>query len=59
MNADAARRLARAYRAAGGRAVVTGPESFSMLFATALNWPAPSPSRSFRTSLSAADPLDV
>jgi hypothetical protein len=32
-----ARRLARAYREAGGRAVLTGPESFSMLFATALN----------------------
>ncbi|MFD8231816.1 phosphotransferase enzyme family protein [Streptomyces sp. NPDC059696] len=34
----AARLLARAYREAGGRAVVTGPESFSMLFATALNY---------------------
>ncbi|MFB6848488.1 phosphotransferase enzyme family protein [Streptomyces sp. NPDC056373] len=34
----AARRLARAYREAGGRAVLTGPESFSMLFATALNY---------------------
>ncbi|CAM5683411.1 hypothetical protein SVIOM74S_10570 [Streptomyces violarus] len=33
-----ARRLARAYRDAGGRAVVTGPESFSMLFATDLNY---------------------
>ncbi|MER5573532.1 phosphotransferase enzyme family protein [Streptomyces massasporeus] len=33
-----ARRLARAYREAGGRAVLTGPESFSMLFATALNY---------------------
>ncbi|MFF8935930.1 aminoglycoside phosphotransferase family protein [Streptomyces paradoxus] len=38
VNTDAARRLARAYRDAGGRAVVTGPESFSMLFATALNY---------------------
>ncbi|WP_030240562.1 MULTISPECIES: phosphotransferase [unclassified Streptomyces] len=38
VNADAARRLTRAYRGAGGRAVVTGPESFSMLFATALNY---------------------
>jgi hypothetical protein len=34
----AARRLARAYRGAGGQAVVTGPESFSMLFATDLNY---------------------
>lgn len=33
-----ARLLARAYREAGGRAVLTGPESFSMLFATALNY---------------------
>jgi aminoglycoside phosphotransferase (APT) family kinase protein len=33
-----ARDLARAYRDAGGRAVVTGPESFSMLFATDLNY---------------------
>ncbi|MEU0386230.1 phosphotransferase enzyme family protein [Streptomyces chartreusis] len=33
-----ARRLARAYRDAGGRAVITGPESFSMLFATDLNY---------------------
>jgi aminoglycoside phosphotransferase (APT) family kinase protein len=33
-----ARHLARAYRDAGGRAVVTGPESFSMLFATDLNY---------------------
>ncbi|MEU0458458.1 MULTISPECIES: aminoglycoside phosphotransferase family protein [unclassified Streptomyces] len=38
VNVDAARRLARAYREAGGPAVVTGPESFSMLFATALNY---------------------
>jgi Ser/Thr protein kinase RdoA (MazF antagonist) len=37
-NLDSARRLARAYRSAGGRATVTGPESFSMLFATALNY---------------------
>jgi hypothetical protein len=37
-NADSARRLARAYRSAGGRAVVQGPESFSMLFATDLNY---------------------
>ncbi|MEU0245408.1 aminoglycoside phosphotransferase family protein [Streptomyces sp. NPDC006235] len=34
----AARRLARAYREAGGPAEVTGPESFSMLFATDLNY---------------------
>ncbi|MEU0192747.1 phosphotransferase [Streptomyces afghaniensis] len=34
----AARRLARTYREAGGRAVVRGPESFSMLFATDLNY---------------------
>ncbi|OUC93576.1 phosphotransferase enzyme family protein [Streptomyces swartbergensis] len=33
-----ARRLARAYRDAGGRDLVTGPESFSMLFATDLNY---------------------
>ncbi|MBR8639049.1 phosphotransferase [Streptomyces tuirus] len=38
VNTDVARRLARAYRDAGGRAVVTGPESFSMLFATELNY---------------------
>ncbi|WP_327401250.1 phosphotransferase [Streptomyces sp. NBC_01288] len=31
-------RVARAYRSAGGRAVVQGPQSFSMLFATALNY---------------------
>ncbi|GAB2729415.1 phosphotransferase [Streptomyces bullii] len=37
-NVDSARRLARAYRAAGGRAAVTGPQSFSMLFATVLNF---------------------
>ncbi|MFJ1601916.1 phosphotransferase enzyme family protein [Streptomyces sp. NPDC088253] len=35
---DSARRLARAYRSAGGRAAITGPRSFSMLFATALNF---------------------
>ncbi len=35
---DSARRLARAYRSAGGRAALTGPQSFSMLFATALNF---------------------
>jgi len=35
---DSARRLARAYRSAGGRAVVQGPDSFSMLFATDLNY---------------------
>ncbi|MFD5478691.1 phosphotransferase enzyme family protein [Streptomyces hawaiiensis] len=38
MDIASARRLARAYREAGGRAVLTGPESFSMLFATALNY---------------------
>ena len=38
VNTDAARRLARAYRSAGGRAAVKGPQSFSMLFATALNY---------------------
>ncbi|MFJ1672730.1 phosphotransferase enzyme family protein [Streptomyces bottropensis] len=36
--ADAARRLVRGYREAGGRAVVRGTESFSMLFATELNY---------------------
>ncbi|MFK0024827.1 phosphotransferase enzyme family protein [Streptomyces sp. NPDC090798] len=35
---DSARRLARAYRSAGGGAAITGPRSFSMLFATALNF---------------------
>lgn len=35
---DAGVRVARAYRGAGGRAVVQGPQSFSMLFATALNY---------------------
>ncbi|MER5530606.1 aminoglycoside phosphotransferase family protein [Streptomyces sp. NPDC002677] len=34
----AARRLARAYRRAGGPATVHGPESFAMLFATSLNY---------------------
>ncbi|MEU6198837.1 aminoglycoside phosphotransferase family protein [Streptomyces sp. NPDC047061] len=34
----AARRLVHAYRQAGGPAAVRGPESFSMLFATALNY---------------------
>ncbi|MEU4466721.1 aminoglycoside phosphotransferase family protein [Streptomyces sp. NPDC024017] len=38
VNIASARRLARAYREAGGRAVLTGPESFSLLFATALNY---------------------
>lgn len=33
-----ARRVALAYRRAGGRAVVSGPQSFSMLFATAVNY---------------------
>jgi hypothetical protein len=37
-DAEAARRLVRAYRDAGGRAVVKGPDSFSMLFATDLNY---------------------
>lgn len=35
---EAARRVALAYRRAGGRAVVSGPASFSMLFATHLNY---------------------
>ncbi|WP_369264786.1 phosphotransferase enzyme family protein [Streptomyces sp. R35] len=35
---DSARRLARAYVDAGGRATVKGLDSFSMLFATALNY---------------------
>ncbi|WP_405990757.1 phosphotransferase [Streptomyces sp. NBC_00986] len=35
---EAGVRVARAYRSAGGRAVVQGPRSFSMLFATALNY---------------------
>ncbi|MEV0170298.1 phosphotransferase [Streptomyces sp. NPDC050803] len=35
---DAARRTARAYRSAGGPGEVTGPQSFSMLFATELNF---------------------
>ncbi|MET8076858.1 phosphotransferase [Streptomyces sp. NPDC005303] len=35
---DAARRVVRAYRDAGGRAVVKGLDPFSMLFATDLNY---------------------
>lgn len=35
---DSAIRLARAYRSAGGPATVKGPQSFSMLFATDLNF---------------------
>lgn len=38
LRADDARRLVRGYRDAGGRAVVRGLESFSMLFATDLNY---------------------
>ncbi|WNM36264.1 phosphotransferase [Streptomyces sp. Li-HN-5-11] len=38
VNPASARRLARAYRSAGGRAAITGPQSFSMLFATDLNY---------------------
>ncbi|MER5210455.1 phosphotransferase [Streptomyces sp. NPDC002838] len=37
-HADSARRLMRAYRDAGGPAVIKGLDSFSMLFATALNF---------------------
>ncbi|MER6282616.1 phosphotransferase enzyme family protein [Streptomyces sviceus] len=37
-DADAARRLVRAYRDAGGRAVVKSVDAFSMLFATDLNY---------------------
>ncbi|MER6563104.1 aminoglycoside phosphotransferase family protein [Streptomyces sp. NPDC001027] len=37
-HADSARRLVRAYREAGGRPVLRGLDSFSMLFATALNY---------------------
>ena len=37
-DAGAARRLVRAYREAGGRAVVKGVDAFSMLFATDLNY---------------------
>jgi len=37
-DAEAARRLVRAYRDAGGRAVVKGMDAFSMLFATELNY---------------------
>ncbi|MFM9541824.1 phosphotransferase enzyme family protein [Streptomyces turgidiscabies] len=33
-----ARRLARSYRSAGGRAAIKGPQSFSMLFATDVNF---------------------
>jgi aminoglycoside phosphotransferase (APT) family kinase protein len=35
---EAGARVARAYRDAGGRAVVRGPGSFSILFATELNY---------------------
>ena len=38
VNFNSARRLARAYRSAGGRAAIAGPQSFSMLFATDLNF---------------------
>ncbi|KJK33642.1 phosphotransferase [Streptomyces variegatus] len=38
INLDSARRLARSYRSAGGRASIKGPQSFSMLFATDLNF---------------------
>ncbi|MER6123589.1 phosphotransferase [Streptomyces sp. NPDC001795] len=38
VNTDSARRLVRAYRSAGGRATIKGPQSFSMLFATTLNF---------------------
>ncbi|MGW5662763.1 phosphotransferase enzyme family protein [Streptomyces sp. NPDC003758] len=38
LNTGSARRLVRAYRSAGGRAVVKDPHSFSMLFATHLNY---------------------
>ncbi|AVV44404.1 phosphotransferase [Streptomyces sp. P3] len=37
-DAGSARRLVRAYREAGGRPVLGGPDSFSMLFATSLNY---------------------
>ncbi|MET7572993.1 phosphotransferase [Streptomyces sp. NPDC005492] len=37
-NVEAGTRVARAYRNAGGRAAVRGPHSFSMLFATDLNY---------------------
>ncbi|WP_371664621.1 phosphotransferase enzyme family protein [Streptomyces sp. NBC_00280] len=37
-NIDSARRLTRAYRSAGGRAEIRGLQSFSMLFATDLNF---------------------
>ena len=38
VNTGSARRLARAYRRAGGKATIKGPQSFSMLFATDLNF---------------------
>ncbi|MDH6546642.1 hypothetical protein M2161_008443 [Streptomyces sp. SAI-133] len=38
LDTEAARRIVRAYRAAGGRAVVKGVDAFSMLFATFLNY---------------------
>ncbi|MEU9455485.1 phosphotransferase [Streptomyces sp. NPDC048277] len=38
VDAEAARRLIRAYRQAGGPATVRGPGSFAMLLATALNY---------------------
>ncbi|MFD8214729.1 phosphotransferase enzyme family protein [Streptomyces sp. NPDC059697] len=38
VDTDSARQLARAYRSAGGGATIKGPQSFSMLFATALNF---------------------
>lgn len=38
INIDSARRLMRAYRGAGGRAAIRGLQSFSMLFATDLNF---------------------
>lgn len=37
-NVEAGVRVARAYRSTGGPAVVQGPQSFSMLFATSLNY---------------------
>ncbi|MFF7519799.1 phosphotransferase enzyme family protein [Streptomyces pseudovenezuelae] len=38
LDTEAARRVVRAYRETGGRAVVKGPGAFSMLFATTLNY---------------------
>lgn len=38
VNPHSARRLMRAYRSAGGKATIKGPQSFSMLFATDLNY---------------------